>query len=849
MRNILSLSLVVLAFIADAREVTPDEAFAVAQDFFNKSVSETSKTSRIVRVRALNSAESEGNAPYYVFNASEDNGFVIVSGDNRAKKIIGYSDKGNIDSDNMPPQLAAMLEHYAGHISSLTGNTTHPSWTTESSGRGNEIVLETANWGQGAPYNLDCPENCVTGCVTTAMAIVMKYHGWPNRGRGSNYNPYDSARGQYSFDTEYDWENALTDYSRYQENPGYYTDAQINAVAKIMHDCATAIEAIFLPGAMTSADTNDCVYALSNFFYYDGNIGITYRNTIDINGDNALSFVKSEIDAGRPMILSGEPVNGYAGHAWVVDGYNSEDMVHINWGWDGGANGFYEYPVSLGYDTNRILYNIKPAENWIEYSPWTVPADGCLNLDVVDVKQNDYFNAYCYIINSSNIFLKPYPTVDPVCTGTLAIALTDADGTIKQILREIPIKDWYSDRLKGGTGFTGLRVTSPIAETDRIALISKPTGYNNWMIFSNPPFVYTSRPVKGNTPKVANVKVEFIGDKFDYTTRSVGTSGAYLQTKPMASGSFIINFDYPAGKDKIWIGSSDYPIGAIYERSHPNKPLSYISLPYMHGPMNVTVQAMAYNESDLLQDWVHVNLSAPGTLESELDNNKRVRTKKLRITGFMNSYDFKFIKDNMPMVKHLDLADVTIVSDIYNPYDNYIPDGALVRKRLDSIILPSGLKGIGLEGLRENSFSKIELPSTLEYIGLGAFGEGGDVDLMDVICNNPTPPVIQAGQFGNEEHMFESETYKRATLWVPEGSKDDYLSQPYVWHNFVKVKEFKPAGLENVYIDSDSHDIEIFNLQGVKVYVGAPRDTYDIPSGIYIYKQGSKCGKIFITVR
>lgn len=847
MRNILSLSLVVLAFIADAREVTPDEAFAVAQDFFNKSVSETSKTSRIVRVRALNSAESEGNAPYYVFNASEDNGFVIVSGDNRAKKIIGYSDKGNINSDNMPPQLAAMLEHYAGHIASLTGNTTHPSWTTESSGRGNEIVLETANWGQGAPYNLDCPESCVTGCVTTAMAIIMKYHGWPNRGRGSNSNPYDSARGQYSFDTEYDWDNALTDYSHYQETPGYYTDAQLNAVAKIMHDCATAIEAAFLPGAMTSADERDCAYALRNFFFYDSNIGHAYLQTINIQGDNALSFVKSEIDAGRPMIMAGYPQTGYAGHAWVVDGYNSEDMVHINWGWDGGGNGFYEYPLSLDYRASTVLYNVKPAENWVEYSPWEVPVSGSLNLDVVDVKQNEYFNAYCYEVNCSNILLMP--TQEPVCTGTLAVALTDAEGNIKQILREIAIKEWYGDRLKGGEGFTGLRVTVPIADTDRIALIGKPTGYSNWVNFNNPPFVYTSRPVKGNTPKVANVKVEFIGDEFSYTTQSVGTEGAYRQTKPMASGSFIIYFDYPAGKDKIWIGSSSYPIGAIYERTHPSKPLSYISLPYMHGPMDITVQAMAYNESDLLQDWVHVNLPTAGTLESELDNNKRVRTKKLRITGVMNSEDFFFIRDQMPMVKHLDIAEVRIVSDLYNMNDDYIPDNALFRKRLDSIILPRNLKGIGKESLRENSFSKIELPATLEYIGLGAFWEGGDVDLMDVICNNPVPPTIQAGQSGNEEHMFESETYKRATLWVPEGSKDDYLSQPYVWHNFVKVKEFKPAGLENVYIDSDSHDIEIFNLQGVKVYVGAPRDTYDIPSGIYIYKQGSKCGKIFITVR
>lgn len=102
--------------------------------------------------------------------------------------------------------------------------------------------------------------------------------------------------------------------------------------------------------------------------------------------------------------------------------------------------------------------------------------------------------------------------------------------------------------------------------------------------------------------------------------------------------------------------------------------------------------------------------------------------------------------------------------DFRNYNEDYIPDYALMRKRLDSIILPKSLKGIGLEALRANSFSKIELPASLEYLGLGAFYEEGDVDLMDVYCYNPVPPTIQGGQAGNEENMFQSSTYSRATL-------------------------------------------------------------------------------------
>ncbi len=844
MRKLLLLSFLIIAVIAHARQISEGEAASIASEFLNSAtVRQTPAKAGVRRAKAPNAANAE-TAPFYVYNADDNQGFVIISGDDRANKILGYSNKGNFDYDNMPPQLNAMLEQYEEQIKNIPANiATHESWkaSTRVSEEGG-VLLETANWGQGAPYNLDCPEGCVTGCVATAMAIIMKYYGWPQRGRGSNCNPYDPQRGNYSFDTEYDWKNALTDYSRYGENPNFYTQDQISAVSKIMHDCTTSIESIFMTGGMTSADDHDCAYALRNFFNYDGNIGHTYINNIDTSGDNALGFVKSELDSGRPVLMSGAPVVGYSGHAWVIDGYDDTDMVHINWGWDGSGNGYYDYPIALGYQTSKITYNIKPGDSWVEFSPWEVPVEGSLNIDVEEVKQNQYFNAYCYLIDSSNIFHHPDP--EPICTGALAVALTDADGNIKQILREITINNWYNDRLKGSSGFTGLRVTSPIDATDRITLVSKPNGFSEWLKFGKQPFAYTSRPVLGNTPKVAKVNISFIGDKFDYTTTSVGTSGQYLQTKPMASGEYVINFKFPEGKEKMWLGSTDYPIGTVYHRSQ--NPLVYLSLPYQQGDMSVTVLAMAYNDNEVLQDWTTVDMTEAGTLKAKMNENLRIRTTKLRINGVMNSYDFDYIRNEMPLIKHLDLENARIVPDFRNYNEDYIPDYALMRKRLDSIILPKSLKGIGLEALRANSFSKIELPATLEYLGLGAFYEEGDVDLMDVYCYNPVPPTIQGGQAGNEENMFQSSTYSRATLWVPAGSKNDYLSQPFVWHNFINVKEFKPAGIDEILPNECNNLIEIYNLQGIRLYSGEKRQSYNLPSGIYICKRGAVAKRIFL---
>ncbi len=841
MYRIITLLLIFTVVVTNARQISQQEAWQVATEFFNKE--NVTKHCRTLHQAKKASSESEVQ-PYYVFNAPDNAGFVIVSGDDRACKILGYSDVGSFNFNNMPPQLSEILDRFSRKLNQLpTDQAQDPSWKAPQTRSNDGVLLKTANWGQGAPYNLDCPENCVTGCVTTAMAIIMKYYGWPHRGRGANINHDDPTRGEYSFDTEYDWDNALMDYSLYYETPEIYTDAQIDAVSKIMHDCATAIEAHFLPGGMTAADEHDCAYALRTFFYYDGNIGYCSPYEIDVNGDVALSYIKSELDQGRLLLMSGN--SPQIGHAWVVDGYDSNGMLHINWGWDGGANGYFSYPIVGDYNASHIVYNVRPTEQWVEYSPWEILPSGNLNLDVVDVKRNTYFNAYCYHVTSSNNF--HYPSMESVCIGTLAVALVDAEGNVKEILREMPINDWFNDRLKGSQYFTGLRVTVPMQDDDRIALLSKPTGYSDWLPFSTPPFVYTSRPVKGNEPKVADVRMNFIGERCGYKGYSCNTKNSYFQEKPMASGSYKIELELPKGKDKMWYAVKEqYPIGAIYARNPYWSPSVHIDLPYEIGSMTYNVQVFAFNDEDLMHDWTTVHLSTPGTLSSLLGEDERIRTCKLRVTGKMNTSDFDYIKNQMPLVKHLDIGDVSIVADKYNNFnDDYMPDFALERKRLDSIILPPNLKGIGLEALRENSFGEINLPASLEYIGLGAFWEGGDIDLMKVVCNNPVPPVIQAGQFGNEEHMFESTTYQRAVLWVPTGSKNDYLSQPYVWHNFVNVKEFTPAGVHDIQSVADGF-IELFNLQGIKVYSGQASSIGSLPTGVYLYKEGDKTGKLIL---
>lgn len=138
-------------------------------------------------------------SPYeylYLF-AFEEGGFAVVSADDRVQPILGYSDKGVLTVDGMPPALAAWLKdcdsvvRVAAGVPSLP---THAGWLEQGALKGPEgydsIVgpLLSTTWDQSDPYNELCPQRlgqrALTGCVATSMAQVMKYWNWPDTGVG-----------------------------------------------------------------------------------------------------------------------------------------------------------------------------------------------------------------------------------------------------------------------------------------------------------------------------------------------------------------------------------------------------------------------------------------------------------------------------------------------------------------------------------------------------------------------------------------------------------------------------------------------------------------------------------------
>lgn len=117
------LSFLIIAIIAHARQISEGEAASIASEFLNSAtVKQAAAKVGVRRAKAPNAANAEA-APFYVYNADDNKGFVIISGDDRTNKILGYSNKGNFDYDNMPPQLNAMLEQYVEQIKNIPANT------------------------------------------------------------------------------------------------------------------------------------------------------------------------------------------------------------------------------------------------------------------------------------------------------------------------------------------------------------------------------------------------------------------------------------------------------------------------------------------------------------------------------------------------------------------------------------------------------------------------------------------------------------------------------------------------------------------------------------------------------
>lgn len=318
-----------------AAPLTPEQAL-------NRLKSSTA-AKRVVGNTTFELAHTEklNNQDYlFVFNRNND-GFIIASADDRMPALLGYSDNGAFDMATASPELKWWLGQYAVQASQSLNSIVSPladEGSADSSREEIPVLIKT-KWNQGAPFNNACPEDdggkCVTGCVATAMAQVIKYHGYPSQGKGSH--TYDWNDGTLS----YDYENAVFDFSNMLDEYGSdATEVERAAVANLMHACGVGVNMSYTSKESGAQDLN-VAYALQEFFNYSSDIRYLDRELFSDNDWE--DIVYEELKAGRPVIYGGHTKSN-SGHEFICDGYK-DGFFHINWGWGGMSDGYFSLSV------------------------------------------------------------------------------------------------------------------------------------------------------------------------------------------------------------------------------------------------------------------------------------------------------------------------------------------------------------------------------------------------------------------------------------------------------------------------------------------------------------------------
>jgi len=374
--NLLFISILCGIMTVNANPVNANVAQKVAENFY----ASTHSTGNPSFTLAFTERDASGQPVYYVFDlAGAAKGFVIVTAEDAARPIIGYSDEGSFvaptSNNNVSfwlqkrkNEIAAIRKHNIGATTNITNEwnsyTSGSMHATHSAASGSVLPLCKTYWNQEPYYNAYCPGGSVTGCVATAMAQILKYWEYPSVGIGSNCYEDETSHG---YSENYGDLCATFDTSHYKWSAMQNTPLgdSNNQIAKLMYDCGVSVDMDYTPtgsGAQVIGYGPSAYNSYTEYFGYDAST----INAAMYTGNDAswISLLESELNNGRPMQFEGTDPNE-GGHSWVCDGYSALNMMHMNWGWGGINDGYYTVDSlnPTGFDFSEyigIIYGIQP---------------------------------------------------------------------------------------------------------------------------------------------------------------------------------------------------------------------------------------------------------------------------------------------------------------------------------------------------------------------------------------------------------------------------------------------------------------------------------------------------------
>ena len=303
-------------------------------------------------------------------------------------------------------------------------------------------ALIASQWGQDAPYSYWCPTgygeicddytpdvvHCCVGCVATALAQLTRYYRFPDHASGTADFMIGDKNASASFDATFDWDNMLDTYPE-----GQYTEAQGRAVALLSYVCGL-ISGMDYAANESGSSNHSGLAGAQNYFGYSKDASIVVRS--DYSEPEWMDMVYNELSHGRPLYYQGvyvkfDPTVGLmaAGHSFLIDGYNEEGMVHVNWGWYGNYDGYFDIAL---LDVRGLQFNSYQdmAINFVP-DPSQVGLTGDVNNDG-KVNIEDVTDLIDYLLNSSSTQIN---TTNADVDGNGAINITDVTELIDHLLQ------------------------------------------------------------------------------------------------------------------------------------------------------------------------------------------------------------------------------------------------------------------------------------------------------------------------------------------------------------------------------------------------------------------------------
>ncbi len=420
-------SFLIISCLAFGKEIDENTARQVGQSFLVSSTNSPALKSSVSLKIAYRAGGKSGLTSlkaytyYYVFNV-DSKGFVIVAGDDNVTPILGYSGETNFDPAHIPENVAKWLEGYKSEVRRILENHVQATpeiteaWTRLRNGQAfstratvqSVTPLVQTKWDQLPYYNDMCPfdnasgERTVTGCVATAMAQIMKYWNYPEKGAGFhsyNHALFGTLSANFGND-KYQWASMPNEIS-----------GSNSSIASLMYDVGVSVDMNYgsaSAGGSTawvissqSPGLNCSEYAFKTYFGYKPSLQGVER--ADYSNSDWLSLLKTEFDASRPVLYVG--FGGGGGHCFVADGYDNNNYIHFNWGWGGAYDGYFEVsalnPGGLGTGGGTGGYN-NGQQAIVGIEPPSIVQNFELDLyDLVTLSENSIYYTQPFTVNTN----------------------------------------------------------------------------------------------------------------------------------------------------------------------------------------------------------------------------------------------------------------------------------------------------------------------------------------------------------------------------------------------------------------------------------------------------------------